>query len=74
MLLDKFFFWLYKYFFDFFAGFEGNFKKDSDMYPNSETGYFGVPYNYDSIMHYGKQYFSKNQQNTIDVKVGKFLY
>jgi len=49
-------------------GFENNFKKDSELYPNAETGYFGVPYNYDSIMHYGKTYFSRNGQNTIDVK------
>lgn len=51
------------------SGFENNFKKDSELYPNAETGYFGVPYNYDSIMHYGKTYFSRNGQNTIDVKV-----
>lgn len=53
----------------FIVGFENNFKKDGELYPNAETGYFGVPYNYDSIMHYGKTYFSRNGQNTIDVKV-----
>lgn len=53
----------------FILGFENNFKKDGELYPNAETGYFGVPYNYDSIMHYGKTYFSRNGQNTIDVKV-----
>ncbi|ODM90479.1 Astacin-like metalloendopeptidase [Orchesella cincta] len=48
-------------------GFENNFKKDGELYPDAETSYFDVPYNYDSIMHYGKTYFSKNGANTIDV-------
>ncbi|CAL8089267.1 unnamed protein product [Orchesella dallaii] len=48
-------------------GFENNFKKDGELYPDAETSYFDVPYNYDSIMHYGKTYFSKNGANTIEV-------
>lgn len=51
------------------AGYEGNFKKDSDLDPPIEFADFGVPYNYDSIMHYGKNYFTKNGKPTIEVLV-----
>lgn len=51
------------------TGAERNFERDDQAYPDADTGYFGVRYNYDSIMHYGKTYFSKNGQNTIDVLV-----
>ncbi|ODM90472.1 Nematocyte expressed protein 6 [Orchesella cincta] len=49
-------------------GVSNNFRKDSELNPDAEFSYFGVPYNYDSIMHYGKTFFSKSADlNTIDV-------
>jgi len=43
-----------------------NFLKESEMNPPSETETFGIPYNYDSIMHYGPVFFSKNGKPTIE--------
>eukprot|EP00794_Sanderia_malayensis_P015381 gene15381-biopygen12806 len=40
-----------------------NFKK----YTHGEADYYGEGYDYDSIMHYGNWYFSKNGKMTIEV-------
>jgi len=41
-----------------------NFKK----YSASEVTHFGLPYDYNSVMHYGSYFFSKNGQMTIQTK------
>ncbi|KAJ6636301.1 Zinc metalloproteinase nas-14 [Pseudolycoriella hygida] len=41
-----------------------------DKYPDSDVSTFGVPYNYESIMHYKGHDFSKNKQPTIVAKNG----
>ena len=38
-----------------------NFKK----YPKSDIDSLNMPYDYGSIMHYGRKAFSKNRQDTI---------
>jgi len=45
-------------------GREGNFNK----YPCSQVTHFEEPYDYASVMHYGKKDFSKNGKNTIQAK------
>lgn len=47
------------------AGKEGQFKK----YINSEEILFNTTYDYNSIMHYGAYFFSKNGRPTIVPKV-----
>ncbi|XP_075984058.1 hatching enzyme 1.2-like [Anticarsia gemmatalis] len=47
-------------------GAENNFKKADSRHTND----FGVPYDYNSVMHYSEYAFSKNQQKTIEPKVG----
>ena len=42
---------------------KGNFEKSSYSNPR------GLPYDYDSIMHYGTDYFSKNGKDTIIVRI-----
>jgi hypothetical protein len=42
-----------------------------DKYDASFITNFGVPYDYDSVMHYGPYAFSKNGLRTIDTKVSK---
>ena len=42
-------------------GKEGNFRR----YDNSFINHYGLPYNFKSVMHYGKKAFSKNGQITI---------
>lgn len=37
-----------------------------DKYRNSDASLFGTDYDLDSVMHYGKKYFSKNGLNTIE--------
>ncbi|EDO44621.1 predicted protein, partial [Nematostella vectensis] len=46
------------------AGLEHNFQKLS--YDQADT--LSLPYDYDSVMHYGKTDFSKNGQNTMQAK------
>merc|ERR1712038_1137309 len=45
-------------------GHEHNFDKDTLYYANS----FGIPYDYGSVMHYGRTFFSKNGKNTMEPK------
>jgi len=37
-----------------------------DLKTPNETSTYGVPYNYDSVMHYGKDAFSKNGEITLE--------
>ncbi|KAI8442421.1 hypothetical protein MSG28_005935 [Choristoneura fumiferana] len=48
------------------AGSENNFKKADAKRTND----FGVPYDYNSVMHYSEYAFSKNGRKTIEPKVG----
>lgn len=50
------------------TGYERNFEK---LTPNSSTT-FNAPYDYLSVMHYGKKYFSKNSENTIATKLPQY--
>ena len=45
-----------------------------DKYNASTITSFGVPYDYESIMHYGPYAFSENGQKTIEPKVSQLLY
>ncbi|KAF9810582.1 hypothetical protein SFRURICE_021035 [Spodoptera frugiperda] len=45
---------------------ESNFRKSTVR----QTNDFNVPYDYNSVMHYSEYAFSKNQQKTIEPKVG----
>ncbi|KAH9641322.1 hypothetical protein HF086_013304 [Spodoptera exigua] len=47
-------------------GAENNFRKSTVK----QTNDFNVPYDYNSVMHYSEYAFSKNQQKTIEPKVG----
>ncbi|OXA40540.1 nematocyst expressed protein 6 [Folsomia candida] len=47
-------------------GQENNFRKENELDPPPETSVFDHPYNYDSIMHYGTNYFSKNGAKTVE--------
>ena len=52
------------------SGMELNFNKyDADYITN-----FGVPYDYDSVMHYGPYAFSRNGNRTITPTVSEMLY
>lgn len=48
-----------------YEGAESNFKKAEPQHTND----YGVPYDYNSVMHYSEYAFSKNQQKTIEPKV-----
>ncbi|XP_068623853.1 hatching enzyme 1.2-like [Battus philenor] len=48
------------------SGAENNFKKSDSQY----TSGYGVPYDYNSVMHYSEYAFSKNSKKTIEPKVG----
>ena len=37
-----------------------------DKYQSTDVTLFGTSYDLDSVMHYGKKYFSKNGKNTIE--------
>ncbi|XP_073340744.1 meprin A subunit beta-like [Pagrus major] len=50
------------------AGHKGNFHKLSP----SKTTTFNTPYDYLSVMHYGKKFFSKNSRNTIVTKLPQY--
>jgi hypothetical protein len=52
------------------TGAESNFAKYIASYVTS----FGVPYDCDSIMHYGPCAFSKNGLKTIEPKVSQLLF
>jgi len=52
------------------SGTEENFEKHNA----SQITNFGVPYDYDSVMHYGPYAFSKNGEKTIEPKVSQLLY
>lgn len=43
-------------------GMEHNFRK----YENHQVSYYGTSYDYDSLMHYGSNYFSSNGKPTIE--------
>ncbi|XP_045539227.1 hatching enzyme 1.2 [Papilio machaon] len=47
-------------------GSENNFKKSDSSY----TSGYGVPYDYNSVMHYSEYAFSRNSKKTIEPKVG----
>ncbi|XP_047033348.1 zinc metalloproteinase nas-4-like isoform X1 [Helicoverpa zea] len=47
-------------------GSESNFRKAT----KKQTNDFSVPYDYNSVMHYSEYAFSKNQQKTIEPRVG----
>lgn len=55
--------------FDSHIGKEHNFN----LYDETVSSSLGVPYDYNSVMHYGKMFFSKDQEPTIVTKIPEFL-
>lgn len=45
-----------------------SFRFNFDKYLNTEVSLFGTPYDIDSIMHYGRKFFSMNGLNTIETR------
>jgi len=48
--------------------------KNFEKFNASIVTSFGVPYDYESIMHYGPYAYSKNGWPTIETKVSHMLY
>jgi len=44
------------------------------MRPENDITRFGLPYDYESVMHFGPLAFSRNEQRTIEPKVSQKLY
>ncbi|KXJ24158.1 zinc metalloproteinase nas-4 [Exaiptasia diaphana] len=45
---------------------EPDFLRNFESYSHDDLDTLDIPYDYDSLMHYGKLAFSKNRQNTIE--------